>query len=561
MFWLSLSLLFVAIYSYLELRQVFSSEYVIHDDVRSHVFWMRRFLDPNLFPQDLIADYFQSVAPFGYAGLYRLIATLGIDPVFFNKLLPLILALATTAYCFGVVMLIFPVPTAGFIATLFLNRTLWITPEVPSGTPRAFFYPLFLAFVYYLLRRSLLPCLGVLVLQGLFYPHCLFISAGVLVLRLFRLENWRPRFSQKRSDYLFCAAGLGITFLMLLPYALKVSEFGSVITAAEARTLPIFQSSGRKPFFYDNPLKFWFCAERSSVLPYEWCMYLPQLQVWAGLLLPLLLRYPDRFPLVRQVSDKIAVLPQILLASLGMFFAAHALLFKLHLPSRYTKHSIRILVAIAAGIALIVILDAVFCWAKQRARAQVGGRQFLALGFVALLTALIFSYPTFLEKFSDTGYKTARTPALYEFLAQQPKDSLIASLSQEANNIPTFSRRSVLVGPEIDVPYHTGYSRQIHQRAVDLMRAQYSQDLIAVKYLIQKYGVDFLVLDQDAFTPEYIETDRWLQGIQPAAAEAVASLKQGTVPALSRLTESCSVFKTKGMVVLQAECVLKAGQD
>lgn len=50
---------------------------------------MQRFLEPDLFPQDIIADYFQSVTPYGYTNLYRLIATLGIEPLLFNKILPL----------------------------------------------------------------------------------------------------------------------------------------------------------------------------------------------------------------------------------------------------------------------------------------------------------------------------------------------------------------------------------------------------------------------------------------------------------------------------------------
>jgi len=41
-----------------------------------------------------------------------------------------------------------------------------------------------------------------------------------------------------------------------------------------------------------------------------------------------------------------------------MFFAAHALLFKLHLPNRYSEHSLRIVLAIAAAITLIVICNA-----------------------------------------------------------------------------------------------------------------------------------------------------------------------------------------------------------
>ncbi len=462
-FWFSLSLAFAAIYSYLGLREVFSSEYIIHDDVRSHVFWMRRFLDPDLFPQDLISNYFQSVAPRGYRTLYHLVASLGLDPLFFNKILPLFLSLISTAYCFGVVMAIFPVPSAGFVATLFLNQTFWMMPELPSGTPRAFFYPFFLAFVYYLLRRSLFPCLVAIALQGLFYPQCLFISAGVLLLRLFRLENWRLRFSPEKSDYIFCVAGLGVTVLMLLPYALTTSEYDPVVTATEARSMPIFQSTGRKAYFYDDPVKFWFCALRSGVLPK--CMFPPP-QVWAAVLLPFLLRYPRHFPLSKKVSSEVIILSQILVASLGMFFLAHALLFKLHLPSRYTKHSVPILIAIAGGIATILFLDAVLrIYQQPRRSSRV--KQFLTLGLFTLVAGLIFLYPNSLKKFPRVDYRTANEPALYKFFAEQPKNSLIASLSQETNNIPTFSQRPVLISPETAAPYHLGYYRRIKQRMVE----------------------------------------------------------------------------------------------
>ena len=69
--WFGLSITIALIYSFMGLQEAFSSSYVIHDDVRSHVFWMYRFVDPDLFPNDLITDYFQSVAPYGYTTLYR----------------------------------------------------------------------------------------------------------------------------------------------------------------------------------------------------------------------------------------------------------------------------------------------------------------------------------------------------------------------------------------------------------------------------------------------------------------------------------------------------------
>ena len=100
LFWLTLSLLFSLFYSYLAIQQAFTSEYVIQDDARQHIFWMLRFNDSQLFPNNLIADYFQSVAPAGYKFLYWIINKLGIDPITLSKLLPSVLGLVTTGYCF-----------------------------------------------------------------------------------------------------------------------------------------------------------------------------------------------------------------------------------------------------------------------------------------------------------------------------------------------------------------------------------------------------------------------------------------------------------------------------
>ena len=149
---------------------------------------MRRFLDPELFPDDLIADYFQSVAPWGYKTFYWLFSQIGIDPIFLNKLLPLGLSLATAAYCFGLCIEILPIPFAGFISSVLLNQNLWFQDDIVSGTPRAFLYPLFLAVLYYLLRKSLLPFLVAIALLGLFYPQYVILTALILIIRLFNLS-------------------------------------------------------------------------------------------------------------------------------------------------------------------------------------------------------------------------------------------------------------------------------------------------------------------------------------------------------------------------------------
>lgn len=554
-FWLILSLAFAAIYSFLGWREAFSSEYVVQDDARQHVFWMLRFLDPQLFPQDLIANYFQSVAPPGYTALYQLSAGVGINPLLLNKLLPTVLGLITTGYCFGVCLQMLPLPAAGFTATLLLNQIIWMKEDLVSATPRAFAYPLFLAFLYYLLRRSWRVSAVAIALLGLFYPHYVFVSAGILIIRLWDWKIGRLRLSQNRKNYLLCATGVGVALLVLLPYALKSSEFGPAITATEARQLPEFLPGGRTQFFHENPWNFWLNGQRSGILPRS---LLTPVTVYAGLLLPLLQRFTSQFPLVKKITSEIILLPQIALASLVMFFAAHALLFKLHVPSRYTGQSLRIIMALAAGMVLIIMLDAVFHWAGLAKRRLQRRRQFLALGTVVLVGSALVFYPSFIKGFPFAKYKVGEVPALYEFFQKQPKDILIASLAEEANNIPTFSQRSILVGREYAIPYQVGYYNQFRQRTIELIRAQYSQDLTQVQNFLRMYGVDFWLLDRAAFTPEYVATNEWIRQYQPAATEALVKLEQGITPALSRVMKRCSVFETEGLVVLQAECTAKA---
>jgi len=545
-FWCCLSLFFAAFYSFLGLQRAFSSAYAVNNDARVYVFWMQRFLDPELLPQDLIADYFKSVTPWGFTAIYWLMAHLGITPLFLSKILPPILGLITTGYGFAVCLQILPVPMAGFISTLLLNQSLWLNDDLASATPRAFVYPLFLAFIYYLFQRNWQAVAGAIALLGLFYPPFLFISAGVLILRL---GYWQGgfRFSRDRSDYLLAAVGLGVALLVMLPYAFSASDYDPIVTAAQAREMPEFATQGRISFFNRDPFEFWLFGMHSGFL-----LSVSSLNplVITSLFLPLLLRNSSRFPLAKQVTSKVTALPQILLVSLSLFLAAHALFFRLFLPSRYGQHSPRIVFTFAAGIALTIILNTLVHSLQNRRRWLTGGA-------IALIWVGLILYPHALKKFPRDGYIFGGVPALYEFLNQQPKTSLIASLSAEADNLPTFSQRSILVGREYAVPYHLGYYRQIRQRVTNLIRAQYSSDLAAAQTLIQKYGVDFWLVEVTAFTPEYLN-NRWLRQYQPAVTEAQVKMQQGNIPALAGLTESCAVFKTGNFVVLEATCIAKA---
>lgn len=558
LFWLALSLAVSAYFANHALHQAFSSQYVVQDDARQHVFWMERFLDPQLFPRDLIADYFQSVAPSGYSAFYNVMAKLGIDPLLLNKLLPMVLGLITTTYCFGVCLQMLPAPAAAFLSSLLLNQSLWMQDDLVSATPRAFLYPIFLAFLYYLSRGSVLPCLAAIALQGLFYPSIGFIMISILILRLLDWQKEGLRLSRDRRNQVLCAAGLGIFLLIIVFYARKSSGFGPVVTASEARTLPEFSTEGRIRFFHPGFWSFWLTGINSGMTPMS--SLLP-ITICSGFLLPVLLRYPKRLPLVKQISRNISLLPQVALSSVLLFVAAHLLLFKLYLPNRYTQHSIRIILSLASGITLIVILDAVFHWSEQRPGSHLSSRYLLAIGSTALLAIALFEYPGSPRDFIRPNYRVGRESQLYEFFSQQPKDILIASLSGEASKVPVFSKRSNLVSWECSLPFHRRYHGEIRRRAIDLINAQYSPDLSELRGFIQKYGIDFFLVDRHAFTPDYVASDKLMLMYQPAANEAMRGLERGDVPALSTLMQKCSGFEDDDFIVVKAECVMKASPE
>lgn len=542
-FWLCLSVVTAVLFSFSGLKIALNSPLIIQDDARQYLFWLQQFQDRDLFQNDLIANYFQSVTPVGFSSLYHLIAGLNIDIFLFNKLSTLILGIATTIYCFLVCVTIFPVPFAGFVSSLLLNQNLWMVDDLSSGTPRAYIYVLLLAFIYYLLKRNLFLSLLAIALQGLFYPQAVLISVFVLSIRV--LYN-----QQNNKNHKIELLGLLIGVIILVIYNFKTSNFAPVITAKEAKLLPEFLPGGRSAFFSDNWLEFWLTDRRSGFFPIEWqyslmCSY--------GISLWWFSKYPCRFPLVKKINPNIKILLELFLASVCLFFLAHLFLFKLHLPGRYTHHTIRIIIALIDGITIALIGSKLWSWKNN----QRGKQKYIKLIIsILLLGALI--YPTYaVQSYPERlGYVQGKSPELYQFLQQQPKNSVIATLSAEADFIPSLAARSVLVAEEYSIPYHQGYYRQLRRQTKDLITAQYSLNKFATADLIKNHNVNLWLIERNAFTIEYLQNNQWLQQYQPETQLAINLLKNRQKPLIDKISGRCKLLDTNSYIILDTNCLL-----
>ncbi|NJR38117.1 MAG: hypothetical protein HC781_03750 [Leptolyngbyaceae cyanobacterium CSU_1_4] len=531
----------------------FSHQYIIQDDARQHIVWLQRLIDPQLFPNDVIADYYQAIAPVGYTTFYAFFAKLGIEPLLLAKIVPLFISLITSIYGFKLFLQILPVPSAAFISTLILNQTIWLKDDVISASPRAFLYPLFAAFLYFLVKRSTIPCLIIILLQGLIFPQITFVYLGILSVRLFQWRDRSLKISQNRQDYVVWIWGLAIALAVILPFSHHLSQLGVAFTVEQMKTMPEFGTQGRTRYFGVSPFDFVMNGSsgiRPPLLP---------LVIWTSLGLSFLLK--SQHSVSRLVTSKINILVHVLIASFSLFLLAHYLFPKLYYPNRYTYHSLRFVMAIAASIVLFAWLKSAQQWLAQRLSSNQGAftlKETFSTSLAGLLIAasvLIPATPALV--FLVESWNIGNNAAIYEFLAAQPKDILIASLDDEADNIPAFAQRSVLVSGEFAFAFHVNYYGEMRQRAEATLQAQYSPNLLDMQRFIQYYGVDFFLVHKDFLEPQYLLTKVWLvnSSFQRQVFETATQLQAGKIPALAGAVERCAIATTQTLHLLDAHCI------
>ncbi len=527
--WLFAAMAVACFYSVLALHQAFRLPNLVADDARQHVFWMQRFVDPALFPNDLIADYFQAVAPAGYKFFYWIFAKVGIEPLLLSKILPTAIGILTAYLAFKLFVQWMSDARGAFFASVLLGQLIWLKDDVSSATPRAFVYPLFLAFMLLLLRRSFIACLLVLALEGLIYPQAAFVSAGILCARLLVMKDRHLHLSRNRRDYVIAFAGVITVAAVLLPFASAISKYGPVITRESARALPEFLRHGRSQFFTNNNFSFWFLDARSGLLPNAIPAHILALALGGSWLL---------FCSAKISSlERTLLFGQIAAAAISMWSAAHLFLFRLHLPARYSQWVFRILLAMIAAIALIAIWDFVRRWRRFAWVAQ------------CFIVAAVIIAPNLMGTFPANYYLQPKSPSLYQFLRTRPTSSVIATLKDEADMIPTMAHRSVLVSAEYAVPYHQGFYRTFRERGQALLRAFKTSRPEELRDFIEKYHVDLIIVGHGS--ARAAEDMRWYREIAVGDPPSAHS-------ALSDLVEQTKIWENENNIVLDARVIAQA---
>ncbi|MEA5465787.1 hypothetical protein [Leptothoe sp. PORK10 BA2] len=556
---LFISLLFALVYGLMATQQAFSTPYVIQEDARHYLFWMDRFANPKAFPNDLIADYLQSIAPMGYKFFFQIASQLTtLEPQTIAKLLPVILGTITAGFFYQLTLTVFPLPLTGVIASVMLSQSMWCAQDVSSGSPRGFVMPLLVPLLLCFMRQQWwlsLFCLGLL---ALIYPPVALVTGTLYVAHAIRFSSigQARQFNQiVDPDKLWLAGwAIFIVALGILPSYFSSQGFGPTVTMAQAHTLPEFQPGGRHPFFRDNFLYYWLGWLSSHSGLFKRSMFTPITMLAALFIWPMYLN-KRRFGLLQAIRPTWRLFIKLTIVSLFWFVMAYVIAFKLFMPVRYTGYSFLVMVPILSAIAWTAILDWSCGYFAQRPRWQTLG---LPLVLLTIGLPLFFYYPLLINNFPKPNNVVGTQAAIYEYLQAQPQETMVVSVDTEANNIPSFGKRSVLMAPEYGNAFHLGYYYPMKKSASALLKAHYTNDPALVRQFIEQYGVSLWLVHRQAFDPQYLRDQKyWTNNYQALTAEMLTQLQQGQTPMLQGAVDNCTRLETDQFWLLESSCILQ----
>jgi hypothetical protein len=466
---------------------------VIDDDARQHVYWTARFQDPGLFPNDPLTDFIASPIfdPVGYQWLYRL-GTAFMDPLPWSRLLTLVLLLlslwlldrllgrldVTDARCrfFCGVMLLF-----------------FYLYAYAGGFPRTLALPLLLGFLAQQAAARYRVAAGLTVVQALLYPPVVINSLAVAG------WAWAGRGLRDARGRRWLVDGLAVVAAFAVVAGIYAGFYGAGgetgypgprVTLEQARQMPEFHEDGRSTFFHDSPWDYALSSRTGLVYIWGFLAIFLITGAFKGL---------RRLRLPRLAGD-------VILTSFLVYVLAWLVLFRLHLPARYVMYTVPLALIAAIGANAREFFDGAERVCRAAGRTLPGPRIRRALA-AALVLAVLSGYGALqslvINRFDTQVAVLDRFDReMLEHLRKLPRDALIAGHPLVMDNVPLFSRRSVMANRELSIPYYVGYYRRVRDRLRDMLEGYYAAGWEGVADLRRQYGVDAVVVRKSDFRGE-----------------------------------------------------------
>jgi len=516
-----------------------SDPYLINDDVRQTLYFVRRAVDPSLFPNDLLTRYAENYQPWGFVLLYRSLAP-WVDPILLGKVLGIALVGLAAGLVFRLVNGFAGITAAAIAALLFLASPGFIA-QLSGGNPRAFAPLLVFLFLDALVRERPGRAALWVVVQSLFYPVVFALSTLAFALGSVRVRGGALR---RRIGLVALAALVGAGLQLGKTVASADPEFGPVVTRADMEGDPAYGPDGRFPVLpVPGPVET-LARVAAQVLPKSAVFDRlgdsggPQLAVLALLLAAAVLG-------VRRGGAPLPfAIASFAIAGLVLYAVASAVMMHLFLPVRYLEHAFR---AVFLVIAAVGIAGAIR-WIPSRPGERV-----------ALVVACAWLFFHVFDHRYTHLYDHSEIRPVARFLSTLPKDVLVAAHPRVADDIPTFAGRAVFVSYELAHPFlRATYWATVEARLDALLDAYYAERPEAVAEFVRRNGVTHLVVDRRHFEAERIAAGAL--GFAPFDDRVRQRVGGRTRFALAAIPEAWKLFEDGPYSVLDAAAIAGTAQ-
>jgi len=456
----------------------FVNPYLIHDDVNQYLPAVYA-LSPGplhnaLLDGDLIIKYMVLKDSPGHLYLLSLLSRF-MPPLSLIRLLPFFLA-ALSTICFFYLGKAMQNSTVGFFCALIFSFYLWTSGFgfLSGAFPKAFAFPLLLLFLIFLSAGKRALSFSVIFLQVLIFPAVALVSLAVYFLNLFR-----DGLPGKKELFAFGFCALGFLLISTILYRAGSDFLGSLVSLKEMASMPEFGPGGRDYLFTANISDF-FTSEDASGIAVSRAFWVLALFFLASSLY-----------LERRFLRLPRLIVYVFFCGVVLFWCAWIFLFYLFFPGRYIEYTLPLFMITVIALAIDKFLE----------KRDVLARRLMLVGITAVV---IFVHLPFLQQ----NLKDYQRP-YYEYLKTLPQDALVAAHPYEADPLPTFAQRRVLVQFEVSTAWYRNYYSRVKERTYDFFRAYYASSWKTIEGFFRKYGISCMIVNKGHFEQRYLKEGKF----------------------------------------------------
>ena len=523
--------------------------WAIPNDARQFLSWTARIADPAAMQGNVLADYWQQTAPLFYRALLYGSHAAGVEPVIMIKSLGLVVLPASAWFAWRLASAFTADPLGRFLGAGCMIGAILHIDAIFSGTPRAIAVPLILMTLFAIAtERRWLAAAGLL-LQAVVYPAPAITCLGIYTLDMLR---WKPPFSLSWDARRVTALALTAFIVVAAGLIFKdgLSGWGPMLRLDEAmRIYSMTDFDGRSTIVGADGSIAWLCSRRIGFLPaIVNCRGNDDPRLLVNLAVTIVPMAILAFAHWRRGKAGLAsadgkagrMFLYALTASVICYILAAAVLFAVHLPSRYSQPILAIMGMLAFGLCMAGLV--------RRGLARSSRLPGIALGGV-LTAGLTAAFATPL-----TTIVSPQHDDLIRLIAATPATTHVAGIEEDLDFVPALTARALLASAEHDIPYHRRYHRFNQAGLRASMQMAPLDRSPAFTRLLNRNDIDLLVFDRN-FLSTGLLPERY-RHTMPPPHRILPSIGKAAIIRAS----GCRVVETADWIAVFTSCLRRSGR-